>query len=400
MKMHSSFVTLLVIVSCCALSAQTQAPGDSKPSTANVPGAEYPRVASDGRITFQVTAPDAKSVAINPFNGNVADTGYNGLGKDPYAMTRDKDGFWTVTTPPIIPGFHYYTVLVDGASVDDPSSQTFFGAMRELSGVEVPEPGADFYSPKEVQHGEVRIYWYSSKTTQRWERVFVYLPPGYDTNPQQHYPVLYLRHGGGEDETGWINQGHANFILDNLIAAGKAKPMILVMGSGYGGPRISSTNQTPAARAQSMELAVKMAVEELIPETDAHFRTIPDRDHRAIAGLSMGAGQALAIGLANLDKYSAVAAFSRPPANNFDVKTAFNGAMADPTSLNNKLRVFWFGAGTAETGIFNSLKASRALFDQAGIKYTYVEYPNLGHEWQIWRKQLNDFAPLLFQSQP
>lgn len=390
-------VVSAVVLALGVSAVRAQTADDAKPSSANVPGAEYPRSSPDGRVTFRVKAPDAHTVAINPFNGNIADTGYNGLGKEPYAMTKDSDGFWTVTTPPIIPGFHYYTVLIDGASVDDPSSQTFFGALRELSGVEIPEAGVDFYLPKEVPHGDVRIYWYHSGTTKQWERVFLYLPPGYDTNPQQRYPVLYLRHGGGEDETGWINQGHANFILDNLIAAGKAKPMILVMGSGYASPRNSATNQTPAARAQSMNQTVTMAVDELIPEIDAHFRTIADRDHRAIAGLSMGAGQTLAISMSHLEKFSAVGAFSRPPSNNFDVKTAFDGVMANPAEFNKKLHVFWFGAGTAETGIFNSVKATRAAFDQAGIKYTYVEYPNLAHEWQSWRKQLNDFAPLLFR---
>ena len=263
--------------------------------------------------------------------------------------------------------------------------------------VEVPEPGTDFYQPKDVPHGDVRIYGYNSKITTQWETVYVYLPPGYDTHPQVRYPVLYLRHGGGENETGWIRQGHANFILDNLIAAGKAKPMIIVMGSGYGTPRNTMANSTPAARAKSMDAVVKMATDELIPEIDTHFRTIANRDHRAIAGLSMGAGQTLAIGLSNLDKYSAIGAFSRPPAANFDVKTAYNGAFADPAAFNKKLHLFWFGTGTAETGIFNSVKATRAAFDQAGVHYSYVEYPGLAHEWQIWRKQLNDFAPKLFQ---
>ena len=397
MRKHLLTLALILPLVLVPSAIHAQPPVDSRPSSANIPGAEFPAVSSDSRVTFRVKAPDAQHVEINPFNGNVQDTGFNGLGREPYPMTKDKDGFWTVTTPPIVPGFHYYTVLIDGASVDDPSSETFFGALRELSGVEVPEPNADFYTPKDVPHGEVRLYGYNSKTTSQWEKVYIYLPPGYDTHPQQRYPVLYLRHGGGESESGWINQGHANFILDNLIAAGKAKPMIIVMGSGYATPRSSMGNSTPAARARSMDATVKMATEELIPEIDAHFRTIPNKDHRAIAGLSMGAGQTLAIGLSHLDTYSAIGVFSRPPAANFDVKTAYNGSLADPAAFNKKLHLFWFGAGTEETGIFNSVKETRAAFDKSGIHYTYVEYPGLAHEWQSWRKQLKDFAPKLFQ---
>jgi enterochelin esterase-like enzyme len=284
--------------------------------------------------------------------------------------------------------------------LNDPSSETFFGANRELSGVDVPEPGVDFYLPRDVPHGQVRQFWYHSKLTEQWRQVNIYTPPGYEAQPNGRYPVLYLRHGGGEDQTGWAKQGHVNFILDNLIASGKAKPMIVVMENGYankpGHPRMAQASPNPRPSPETPEIA-EVTVKEVIPAIDANFRTIPDRDHRAIAGLSMGSMQALSTGLHNLDTFSAIGVFSRPPIDHFDVQTIYGGALADAAGLNKKLRLFWFGAGTEETGIYNSLQASRAALDKAGIKYTYVEYPGLAHEWQNWRKQLNDFAPMLFQ---
>ena len=404
-----------------AASCLAQAPDNSKPSIANVANAQYPRVSPDGRITFRVKAPDAQKVAIEPLKGN-ADTGDNGMGKDDYEMTKDKDGYWTVTTPPIVPGFHYYTVLIDGNLFVDPSTETFFGAGRELSAVEVPDADGGFFLPKDVPQGEIRAFWYHSKLADQWRRIYVYTPPGYDSNPQQRYPVLYLRHGGGEDETGWVKQGHVSAIMDNLIAAGKTKSMLVVMESGStrlpGAPQMGpqgGQQQPPQGAAAGgppqgqngpgqngpgqgmMNLADKLTIQEVIPAIDARYRTIADREHRAIGGLSMGAGQALSIGIGHLDTFSAIAGMSRPPMRNFDVKTAYNGAMADTAAFNKKVHVLFFGAATEETGIFNSMKESRAALDKAGIKYTYVEYPGLAHEWQNWRKQLRDYAPLLFQ---
>lgn len=392
---------LLLLASLAATSVTAQSSDGAKPSVNNVPGAQYPLVTADGRVSFRIDAPDAHDVSIVPLTGNVDRIGYNGLGKSPYPMQKDADGYWTVTTPPVVPGFHYYTVSIDGASVNDPSSETFYGALRELSGVEVPEPGVDFYLPANVPHGRISAHWYASNVSGRLEQVFVYLPPGYDSDPGKRFPVLYLRHGGGENETGWVKQGRVNFILDNLIAGGRAQPMLVVMGSGYAAPAGVAVENTPGTRRgpQSMDQIAAMAVAELIPEIDASFRSIADRDHRAIAGLSMGAAQTLAIGLGNLDTYSALGVFSRPPGNNLDPVTAYDGVMADAAAFNSKVNVLWFGAGTAETGVYNSLKQFRAALDAIGIDYGYAEYPGLAHEWQTWRKQLHDFAPLLFQGQ-
>jgi enterochelin esterase-like enzyme len=383
-----------VLVSAATFWAQTS--DDSKPAASNVPGAQYPRVHSDGRVTFQVKAPTAQKVQMEPGMNMMQNNGYNGMGKAPYDMTRDKDGVWTVTTPPVVSGLHYYWLLVDGVPVNDPSSETYFGFNKQTSAVEVPEAGVDFYLAKDVPHGEVRMRWYFSKITGLWRRSYVYTPPDYDTRPQQRYPVLYLRHGGGEDETGWTKQGHANFILDNLIAAGKAKPMIIVMDAGYAS-RLGQASREPGTPSQPNTALMEVTINELIPMIDATYRTVADREQRAMAGLSMGSMQTLQIGLANLDKFSAIGVFSRPPAPDFDAKSAYGGVFADAAAFNKKVRLFWWGAGTAEEGIYNSVKATLAALDKTGIKHVYVEFPGLSHEWQNWRKSLYDFAPRLFR---
>ena len=419
MQKRVSIGVFLAVLALGASVGQAQAPEGSKPATTNVSGAQYPRVSPDGRATFRIKAPDAQKVQLQPFGNNAApgggNNGYNGLGKTPFDMTKDSDGFWSVTTPPAVPGFHYYAFLIDGVAVNDPASETFFGGNKETSGIDIPEAGFDVYLPKDVPHGQVRMFWHPSKVTGELRRALVYTPPGYDAHPQQRYPVLYLRHGATEDETGWTKQGSANFILDNLIASGKAKPMIVVMESGYarapgaanapagpgpGGPGPGAAPGGPGAAPAGPDLVMKEMIEELIPAIDTNFRTLADREHRAIAGLSMGAGQTLTIGMHNLDKFSAMGMFSRPPSPNFDTKTAFDGAMADAAAFNKKLHVFWWGVGTAEggpTGIFQSVQQTRAALDKAGIKYTYSEYAGLAHEWGSWRKQLSDFAPLLFK---
>ena len=165
-------------------------------------------------------------------------------------MKTGEDGVWTVTSPPVVPGFHYYALIVDGVRVNDPGSDTFFGTGRPTSGIEIPEKGVDFYHAKDVPHGEVRSRWYTSKVTGQTRHVMVYTPPGYDADREKRYPVLYLQHGGGEDETGWGRQGRVNFILDNLIAAGKAKPMIVVMEKGYA-TRAGAAAATDRARARA-----------------------------------------------------------------------------------------------------------------------------------------------------
>jgi enterochelin esterase-like enzyme len=306
-------------------------------------------------------------------------------------------GIWTVTTPPVIPGFHYYTFTVDGVQMNDPASDSFFGTGRPTSGIEIPEKGIDFYHVKDMPHGEVRSSWYKSKVTGQSRHVMVYTPPGYDSDPQKRYPALYLQHGGGEDETGWSRQGHMNFILDNLIAAGKATPMIVVMEKGYA--TRAGESAAPGGRGRFDFGAFEdVVLKDLIPMIDSTYRTNPDKDHRAIAGLSMGAAQALRIGLGHVDTFSAVGAFSG--VGKVDLKTAYGGVFADPDTFDKKVSLLYLHSGTVslDAGIHQSAESLYESLRQAGIKnVVFRDAKGFAHEWQTWRYALNDFTPRLFQ---
>jgi enterochelin esterase-like enzyme len=361
---------------------------DSKPAISNVRGAQYPRVHADLRVTFRLKAPDAKAVRLHPAG--------EGLGKADLDMVKGADGFWTVTTAPAVPGFHYYWFNVDGADVNDPGSETFFGWAKQSSGVEIPERGVDYYMPRDVPHGDLRAHWYLSKTTGLWRRAWVYTPPHYDRNARVRYPVLYLQHGAGEDERGWGVQGRMNFIMDNLIAEKKAKPMIVVMDCGYA----NRPGEQPAAGRGRGDPAVVTAFEEvvmkdLIPSIDATYRTLKDREHRAMAGLSMGSGQALQITMRHLDRFSYIGAFSGT-IRNFDPKTSYGGVMADAEAFNEKVHLLFFGLGTAETALMKATHATHDALEKAGIHSVVYESPGTAHEWLTWRRDLNEFAPKLF----
>lgn len=318
-------------------------------------------------------------------------------------MSKDDQGDWSVVTPPLVVGFHYYAFVVDGLSVADPASETFFGVSKMMSGIEVPSPNEDFYDAKNVPHGEVREHWYYSETNSAWRRCFVYTPPDYSIDPAVRYPVLYLMPGAGEDETGWSTQGHVNFILDNLIAAGKARPMIVVMENGGGsalfapGARRSSGPGRAGFRfGGAAALFPDTLLYEIIPMIDSTYRTIPDREHRAMAGLSMGAFQTYQIVLNHPDSFSAMGSFSGGAGGITNLETAYNGLFSDSTAFNQKIKVMFFSMGTVE-----NLTATRnldKLLTDADINHTYYESPGTAHEWQSWRRSFYYFAPLLFQN--
>jgi enterochelin esterase family protein len=369
-------------------------PADAKPSALNAPGYQYPMVDSQGRAIFRITAPNAQSVVVS-------------LGGR--ALTKDANGVWTCTTDPLPLGFHYYSISVDGASANDPGTQTFFGSSKWMSAIEIPDPDGGFYQAKDVPHGVVRIHPYYSKIQGATRRAFIYTPPGYDSSGTQRYPVLYLQHGAGEDETGWSSQGRVNYILDNLIAEGKAKPMIIVMENGGGSalfvgggrPRgaATATATSPAGRGGpppgfANNKFEQILLSETIPMIDANYRTLADRDHRAMAGLSMGGGQTLSIGLAHLDVFSALGVFSGARGMN-DVKTAYNGVFADADAFNQKVHAFYVSIGTTENA--EGARAFHQALEAQGIKHVYFESQGTAHEWQTWRRSMRGFAPLLFQ---
>jgi enterochelin esterase-like enzyme len=382
--------------------AQGTATNDSAPAPTNVRGAEYPRITPDLRVIFRIKAPDAQKAEFD-------------LGKH-YAAEKDAEGFWTATTDPQTPGFHYYFLWIDGVRLSDPSSESFFGWGTQASGIEIPEQGVDYYLPKDVPHGDVRERWYHSATTGAWRRVYVYTPPGYDTDRDARYPVLYLQHGAGEDERGWSNQGRAAFIMDNLIAERRARPMLVVMEKGYatkpgeppaapGPPR--GTAGRPAGSpdfSRMFQAFDDVLTKDLIPYIDSTFSTIPDREHRALAGLSMGGAQAFVIGLSHLDLFSSIGGFSGFDGGFggglFDLKTAHHGVMADAGDFNRRVHVLFLSVGTAEPQRMQEiLRAYHDALTKGGIKTVFYESPGTSHEWLTWRRSLHEFAPLLFQEQ-
>ena len=361
---------------------------NSHPASTNVGNASYPRIDPDCRVTFRLMAPNADQVQVF--------TNY-GLGTDgPWDMSKGEEGVWMTVSPPIVPGFHYYAFLVDGLMINDPGSSVFFGTGKPTSGIELPEAGVDFYDIKDVPHGEVRSRWYHSRVTGRTRHIMVYTPPGYDADQKQRYPVLYLQHGGGEDETGWTRQGRANFILDNLIAAKKAVPMIVVMESGYAAK--AGEPVLPRQRGRGDGGAFEQVVlSDLIPTIDETYRTHADREHRAIAGLSMGGGQSLQIGLTHLDTFSVVASFSG--VREIDIQTAYDGVFADPAAFDQKASLLYLHCGTAglDARIYKNVRKFYDDLRQAGVKHVeFGEAEGFGHEWQTWRYALHDFAPRLF----
>jgi enterochelin esterase family protein len=348
----------------------------------------------------RLEAPDANNVKVNFWSGPKED------------MKKGKDGVWTYTTPPLAPGLHYYQLVIDGVMVSDPNSKAFFGGDRYASAVEIPESGSDYYSIQDVPHGQVREVWYPSKITGGWRHAMIYLPPGYETETNQRYPVLYLQHGGGEDETGWIRQGHANFILDNLIAAKKSKPMIVVMANGYARragvspPDMSGIERGSEAWAKEMEKTMLVFQDEMteviIPYIDKTYRTLTDRDHRAMAGLSMGGMQTYLITLNNLDLFSYIGGFSGAGGmlsnGKLDPKSDYNGVFANPEEFAKKVHLLWLGIGTDEPkNMRDGIHRLHNSLNEAKIDHVFVESQGTDHEWQTWRRNLNDFAPRLFQ---
>ena len=357
-----------------------------------------------------------------------------------FEMVKGADGVWTYTSAPQAPGYHNYWMIVDGAIVLDPGTQAFIGYGHMCNGFEIPEPGVDFYDIKDVPHGDVLIKNYFAKTTNSWRHIFVYTPPGYDANIKNRYPVFYLQHGGGEDERVWPEMGRTNVILDNLLAAGKVKPMIVVMEtSAIGAPGGAGAGRgagaAPGAGAPAAPGAGRGAgfgiggpgggayglfmINELIPWVDSHFRTLSDREHRAMAGLSMGGMQTASVTMANLDKFSHIGFFSggaatggrgrgpaapgaapaaaAPPAPAaLDLKTIYNGNMAVPAEFNKKVKVLFMSCGSEEYP--DALKKHQEQLAAAGITNSYVYVsPGTAHEWQTWRRSLYAFAQLLFK---
>ncbi|HEY5825953.1 MAG TPA: alpha/beta hydrolase-fold protein [Cyclobacteriaceae bacterium] len=348
------------------------------PASTNIRSAKYPQILPDNRVLFRVKAPDAQRVQID-------------LGKK-YDLKKDTAGFWTVTTDSISRGFHYYSLLIDGLAVADPASESFYGMGRMASGIEIPYSNGGFYSLKNVPHGDIRIKKYYSKATNQWREMYVYAPPGYDQSDKK-YPVLYLLHGGGEDQRGWATQGKTDLILDNLIAGDKAVPMLIVMMDGNmssGG--IAGFNENAL---KSFENELKQAV---IPFVEDNFNVLTDSKNRALAGLSMGGLQTLYAGIKNTDMFAFLGVFSSGWfANNTTLSNPqYEFMKTNVTTINSNLKQLWISMGGKEDIAHNNCLVMMTRFDEIGVKYTYSEYAG-GHTWPVWRHDLFEFTQLLFK---
>jgi enterochelin esterase-like enzyme len=349
---------------------------DFKPSSVNQPGKEFPQVNSEGRVRVQISAPDANYVQLD-------------IGGVKYDLIKDENGVWTGESDPQDPGFHYYQLNIDGASVPDPGSMFFFGACRYGSGVEVPAPDQDIFALKVVPHGKVHEILFPSESTNSVRRAFVYTPPGYEKNQSERYPVLYLQHGYCENETSWPNQGCANLIMDNLIAEGKARPFIIVMTYGM-------TNEIEFGGLRNFDIKPfeTVLIDELIPFIDTNFRTLANQENRAMAGLSMGGMETRTITLANPDVFSYTGVFSGGSISVDNVKNA------PGFKENMKLVFISYGSRELESGRFNmrgNPKENTEKLKELGINSHFYVSPNTAHEWHSWRRSLYQFAQLLFK---
>lgn len=360
---------------------------DFKPSSLNQPGQQYPQVNSQGYVRFRIAAPDAKAVKVS--------LGLGGRGGT--VLSKAADGTWTGTSEgPLDEGFHYYHLTVDGGTFNDPGALNFYGSTRWESGIEIPAHDADFYALKDVPHGRVDQIMFPSPSTGTQRRAFVYTPPGYDKNTAMRYPVLYLQHGWGEDETAWANQGHANLIMDNLIAEGKTRPFIIVMTYGM-------TNEIrPGAPGGLAAFDIKpfqtVLVNELIPYVDSTFRTLADQKHRAMAGLSMGGFETKLIVPKNLDKFAYMGLLSGGTVSMEDVNST--------PGYKDKIKLTFVSFGSRELEGNRAGPPGAARVDpreaaqqikSAGLPSTFYVSPGTGHEFLTWRRSLHEMAPLLFR---
>lgn len=369
MKYKSLAIFLATAMMGGTITAQSSITEDFKPSTLNQPGQEYPQVNSQGYARFKIWAPSADSVKVS--------LGLGGRGGT--RLKQMADSFWMGTTEgPLDEGFHYYNINIDGGKFNDPGTLNFYGSIRWESGIEIPAHDQDFYALKDVPHGNVQQILFPSPSTKTSRRAFVYTPPGYEKDKAKKYPVLYLQHGWGEDETAWSNQGHANLIMDNLIAEGKTKPFIIVMTYGM-------TNEVRWGHINEFSIVPfqTVLVDELIPYVDANFRTLSNRDNRAMAGLSMGGMETHTITLNKPDVFSYYALLS--------------GGVYKPEEIKDKSKVKLIFTSCGSKEWPDGVKSSVQSLKDAGINAVSYISENTAHEFLTWRRSLHELAPLLFK---
>ena len=363
-----------------------EVPADAFLAETTIPGNEFPKVDKAHRAYFRIQAPEARKVVLDI------------CGKK-YDMQPDGKGAWMAVTDPLVVGFHYYFINIGGVNFIDPSTETFFGCNREAGGIEIPEgPEGDYYRPQQgIEHGQVRSIYYFAQSTNEWRHALVYTPAEYELkkNAKKRYPVLYLQHGMGEDETGWSKQGRMQHIMDNAIATGEAVPMIVVMESGdIKAPfRDGDNRQGFSDYGNSF---YKVMINDLIPTIDQKFRTLTDRDHRAMAGLSWGGHQTFDVVLNHMDKFSYMGTFSGAIFG-LDVKTAYNGVFTRADEFNKSIHYLFMMSGTEGMDKMFGTKKLVDDLNALGINAHYYESTGTDHEWLTWRRGLKQFIPHLFK---
>ena len=393
MKTNKVILAMMMAVAVCTeVTAQgfggaqkVDFPEGSYSPVTNVNHNGYPRVLKDNSVMFRTMAPQATDVKVD-----ICGTKYD--------MVKDEKGAWSVTIPPQVPGFHYYFLTIDGVQVVDPASQTFFGCSRWSSAIEIKEAGTDDFEVQNVAHGEVRTVNYYSKVDEAWRPLMIYTPAGYNEG-KADYPVVYIQHGGGEDHRGWMEQGRTAQIMDNLIAAGKAVPMIVVSSNS----NVLNRNggMGPGYAWEGQQSFRKELIENVIPFVEANYRVKKDRKNRAMCGLSMGGGQSFYIGLRDPGVFANVGVFSTGMfggimnQENFNLEAEVPGMLTNTKAFNEQLDVFFITCGEQDPRIEYTRKVIKQMKD-AGVEVKFNSYPG-DHEWQVWRKSLHEFAQYLFK---
>jgi len=347
-----------------------------RPAETNVRSAKYPQILPDGHAIFRIKAPEAQKVQLD-------------LGKK-YDMIKNNEGVWEVTSDSLSEGIHYYSLIIDGVAVADPASETFYGMSRMASGFEVPFKGDSYYEEKDVPHGDIRIKRYYSNVTNTWRNFYMYTPAGYDENVNAKYPVLYIMHGGGEDQRGWATQGKTDLILDNLVAAKKAVPMIVIMVDG--------NLPLNGFGEESLRVFEKELKQSIIPFVEKNYRVKTEPQYRALAGLSMGGIQTLYAGVRNTEMFSYLGVFSSGwfAAQKDLTDPQYEYWKNNADKINSNLKKFWISQGGKEDIAWQNCQLMRSKLDEMKIKYSYSEYPG-GHSWPVWRNNIFNFAQILFK---
>ena len=369
-KINLTFLFVALISICIAQNI-------SKPASSNIRGVQYPQITSGSQAVFKIKAPEVQKLQLD-------------LGKK-YDMIRNSNGVWEITTDSLSEGFHYYSLIIDGVAVADPASESFYGMGRMASGIEVPFKGDSYYQIKNVPHGDIRIKRYFSNVTNGWRDFYMYTPPGYDQNTSAKYPVLYILHGGGEDQRGWATQGKTDLIIDNLIAAKQAVPMMVVMVDG--------NLPFNGFGEQALIAFEKELKESVIPFVEQNCRAKTDAHSRALAGLSMGGIQTLYAGVKNTELFSYLGVFSSgwiQPMQKELTDSQYEFMKNNEDKINSHLKLFWLSQGGKEDIAWKNCQTMKSKFDEMKIKYVYSEYPG-GHSWPVWRNNLYNFAQLLFK---